>query len=446
MTINRSFRSRFTVLAVAAGLPLSACDILDVNNPNNLTEESIGSPTAASAVVNGAVAQNARGIATQWLGYLIATDEIVWIGSRDAWGQLDQGFVSNPANEFTDAAFPQVAQARWVADLAVKTLDAHVVETPTAAMKKDQARAYLQAGIIYMVIGETQEDFAFSDKQEAAAAVGPAQMSQVLDQAIAYLDQALSFAQAISDSDLIDRSLAMRARARHSRAQWDKIKPTPNTGDPLVNAAGAVADATAALARVSDDWRYQIDYSASTLNNYMASEINSRGEQQFDTTSIVSVNASAPKTILGVKLMDPIDDIPDPRILSFLEEWKGSTNIAIAGQVYSSLTLVSASHLRLILAEDALVKGDMTDFATQINAVRSLNGLTDWSGQIPAIDMLKHERRTALFVTGVRLLDMYRFGIVDPLWQSGSDAFGKPGTLLPITCIEANSNPEIANC
>src|SRR5690606_19296860 len=126
----------------------------DVNNPNNLTEASIESPSAAAAVVNGAVAQNARAIATQWLGYLIASDEITWIGSPDAWGQLDQGFVSSPANEFTDAAFPQVAQARWLADRAVTILDGHVANTPTNAMRRDQARAYLQAGIIYTMIGE----------------------------------------------------------------------------------------------------------------------------------------------------------------------------------------------------------------------------------------------------------------------------------------------------
>jgi hypothetical protein len=78
--------------------------------------------------------------------------------------------------------------------------------------------------------------------------------------------------------------------------------------------------------------------------------------------------------------------------------------------------------------------------------VRSLAGLTPWSGQIPAIDMLKHERRTALFVTGVRLLDMYRFDISDPLWHANSDVVEEPGTLLPITCIEANSNPEVPDC
>jgi starch-binding outer membrane protein, SusD/RagB family len=448
MTTIRSKRLRWASLvpALAFGLALPGCDILDVNNPNNLTEGSIESPTAASAVVNGAVAQNARAIATQWLGYLIASDEITWIGSRDAWGQLDQGFVSNPANEFTDAAFPQIAQARWLADRATEILDGHVANTPTAAMRRDQARAYLQAGIIYTIIGETQEDFAFSDKQEASAAVGPAQMATVLDQAIAYLDQAVSMSQALGDSEPTARALAVRARARHSRAIWDKVKPTPSTAQPLVNAPGAAADAAAVLGLVSDEWRYQVEYSSSTLSNYMASEINSRGEQQFDTLSIVRVASAAPKAILGVKLQDPIDNVADPRIVTFMEEWKDNTNIAVAGPVYSALTLTSAKHMHLILAEDALAKGNTADFQTHINAVRAVDGLSDYTGQIPALDMLKHERRTALFVTGVRLLDMYRFGIVDPLWNPNSDTVRNPGVLLPITCIEANSNPNIPDC
>lgn len=446
MTTNRSIRRLSLLPAVALSLALPACDILDVNNPNNLTEESVTAPAAASAVVNGAVAANARGIATQWLGYHMATDEIVWIGSRDAWGQLDEGFVSNPANEFTDAAFPLLAQARWVADQAVEILDGHVAETPTAAMKKDQARAYLQAGMIYMVIGETQEDFAFSNKQEASAAVGPGQMSTVLDQAIQYLDKAVTFSQALGDDDLITKSLALRARARQSRAIWDKVKPSVNTGQPLVSPSGAVSDAQAVLGRVGDDWRYQLEYSSSTLSNYMASEINSRGEQQFDTTSIVSVAKAAPKAIQGIRIKDPIDNIADPRIQAFLEEWKGGTDISVPGPIYSPLTIVSAKLMHLIIAEDALAKGNNTDFATHINAVRAVNGLSPWTGQIPARQMLEYERHTALFVTGVRLMDMYRFGIRDPLWSSGSDAFNSPGTLLPITCIEANSNPEIPDC
>src|SRR5690606_10724268 len=149
------------------------------------------------------------------------------------------------------------------ADRAVEILDGHVAEaTPAneAALRRDQARAYLMAGLIYTIVGETQEDFAFSDRQEAAAAVGPAQMSTVLDKALTYLDQAVTISQALNDAVLIDRSLAVRARARHSRAMWDKVKPTPNTAQPLVSSAGAAADASAVLGRVSDDWRYQMTY------------------------------------------------------------------------------------------------------------------------------------------------------------------------------------------
>ena len=443
MTNTRKYPS---IAALVLVLAVPACDVLEVNNPNNLTEESIEAIAAANSVVNGAVAANARGVSNQWLGYLMASDEIVWIGSRDAWGQLDQGYVSNPANEFTDAAFPVLAQARWMADRAVEILDGHVATSPSTSLKTDQARAYLNAGLIYMIIGETQDDFVISDKQEAGSAVGTANMKTMLDQAIQKLDKAVTVATEINNAELINRSTALRARAKHSRAIWDKIKPALNTAAPLVSNAGANADATAVIGRVPANWRYQLTYSSATLSNFMASEINSRGEQQFDTTSIVQVNKAAPKTILSVKLQDPIDRRADPRIVAFLQEWKSNTNIGVAGEIYSPLTLASAKHMRLILAEDALSRSDLTAFTTHINAVRAVDGLTPYSGQIPALDMLKHERRAALFVTGVRLLDMFRFGIKDPLWHPNSDLMTKPGTLLPITCIERNSNPNLQAC
>ena len=448
MMTTRSIRKRSTALVSALTLAaiLPACDVLDVNNPNNLTEESIDAPTAAAALVNGSVAANFRGIANVWLGYLMATDEIVWIGSRDAWGQLDQGFVSNPANEFTDAAFPLLAQARWLADRAATTLDGHVATTPTTAMKTEQARAYLMAGLIYTIVGEVQEDFVFGDKEEAESALGPANMKTVLDQAITRLDKAVTVATEVNNAELINRALGIRARAKHSRAMWDKIKPTVNTAAPLVSSAGAVADANALLARVANTWRYQATYTSGTLSNFMASEINSRGEQQFDTTGIVSVNRAAPKTILGVRLMDPITNAADPRIVTFLQEWKTNTNIGVPGDIYAALTLTSAKHMRLILAEDELQKGNTAGFTTQINLVRALDGLPAYSGQIPAIDMLKHERRAALFLTGVRLFDMYRFNIRDPLWNANADTRARPGSLLPITCLEKNANPNIPDC
>jgi hypothetical protein len=271
-------------------------------------------------------------------------------------------------------------------------------------------------------------------------------MRTVLDQAIQKLDKAFTVATEINNADLITRALALRARAKHSRALWDKLKPTVNTAQPLVSSAGASADATAVLARVAANYRYQLTFSAATVSNYMASEINSRGEQQFDTTSIITVNRAAPKTILGVRLQDPIAAAPDARILAFLQEWKSSNNIGVAGTDYPPLTITSAKHMRLILAEDELSKGNIAAFTTHINAVRAVDNLPPYAGQIPPLDMLKHERRAALFVTGVRMFDMYRFGVRDPLWHANSDMLRTPGTLLPITCIEKNANPNIPDC
>jgi hypothetical protein len=264
-------------------------------------------------------------------------------------------------------------------------------------------------------------------------------MHTVLDQAIQKLDRAVTIARELNDAALETRALAVRARAKHSRAIWSKIKPSI-AANPLVDAAGAVADAQAVLARVDADWSYQLTFSAATISNNMAEWINSRGENQFDTASVVFVTQANRRAITGVRLRDPINDIPDPVITAKLTEWK-SGPIGGTGNIYPPLTVVSARMMRLILAEDALAKGNNADFATHINAVRALNGLTPYTGQIPALDMLLHSRRVNLFLMGLRLNDMYRFRIRDRHWLPNSDAVLRPGMLLPISIVERRANP-----
>jgi hypothetical protein len=58
--------------------------------------------------------------------------------------------------------------------------------------------------------------------------------------------------------------------------------------------------------------------------------------------------------------------------------------------------------------------------------------------------MLQHERRVNLFIQGRRLWDQYRFGVRGQ-WVDGSEALTKPGTLLPITITELQSNPCIVS-
>lgn len=437
MTIHRM---KFSAVILAGTLALSGCgDLLDVNNPNNLVEASIRQQAAASAVANGALARVTRAVAFAWQPYSVVADEFYWIGSRDAWLSLDQGFISSPTNEFLDAAFPPLGDARWMADEAVEILTEHVSATPSTAMKSNLARANLFAGIIYMVIGEVQEDFAFSDKTESGPPVGPANMGTVLDKAIAYFDAALAGANDVGSADLKLKATALRARAKHSRAIWDQINPSPKGGSGLAGSSSAAADAVAAIGLaggVTTDWQYDLTFSPTTVSNDLADWINDRKENQVDL-SLVDVNAAF--DVSAIKIQDPIDNVADPAFIQRLEHFRGGA-WNTKGVRYTPIAIVSSRLLHLIAAEDALASGNTGGFTTHVNHVRAMDGLTPYSGQVPAADMLKHSRRVNTWLMGLRLADMYRFGIKDPRWQTAGDAFKSPGTMLPITIVEMRSN------
>lgn len=426
--------TRVAAAALVGVLATTGCGILDVNNPNNLTEDSLQKTQAANAVVNGALSLAAVAIPDIWQVYEIAGDGLYWIGSRDAWSELDFGFLNSSANEFADVAYPELAQARWMADEAVRLVKVHVDEGLTE-FNGTLAKGYLIAGTIYTVIGEVQQEMTFSNKREAGAPVPAAQMLGVFDDAVSRLDQAVTLARAAGDAELETRALAMRARAKFAKGIRQKIQPSVNTSDPLVSDAGAVADANAALALMGGtDWRWQFHYSASTITNPLASWINSRAENQVGL-DYVTVDPTAVKIITGIALNDPIDGGPDREITRRVNEF------FVSGLVYQPQTVVDERTMHMIIAEDALKRGDAATFTSEINAVRvGLDGLTPFSGQISDMAILQHERRVNTFLTGQRLADMYRFGIVDDLWQPNGQTLSAPGTLLPITITEIRSN------
>lgn len=432
-------RIKASALALTGALTLGGCsDLLDVNNPNNLVEESVRQQAAATAVANGALARVSRAVGFAWQPYAVIADEFYWIGSRDAWLALDQGFISDPNNEFLDAAFPPLGDARWLADEAIEILTEHVASTPTAKMKTDLARANLFAGIIYMVIGETQEDHAFSDKMEAGPPVGPANMGTVLDKSITYFTAAINGAKEVGNKDLELKATALRARAKHSRKIWDQINPSPKGGTGFVDGS-ASADALAAIGLaggVTADWNYDLTFSPTTVSNDVADWINDRKENQVDLT-LVEINAA--RDVSAIKIKDPIDNIADPAFTKRLSHFRGGNPLS-KGVRYTPLTIVSTRLLHLIAAEEALAGGNTNGATTHINHVRAMDNLTPYNGQIPAADMLRHTRRMNTWMMGLRLADMYRFGVKDARWEPNGDAMKAPGTMLPITIIELRSN------
>jgi hypothetical protein len=101
--------------------------------------------------------------------------------------------------------------------------------------------------------------------------------------------------------------------------------------------------------------------------------------------------------------------------------------------------------MHLILAEAALAGNGSVDFATQINAIRGLDGLAPYDGQGDddfERDLLVESRQVNLFLAGRRLVDHYRFQDPSEEWTPAGER-DPSGTFFPITITEIRANPNL---
>ncbi len=411
------------VLVVAAG----CSGLLDVKNPNNIAESSLSNPAAAGPQANGALASTARFLSSNTIVYAEATDEMDWIGSRDAWSELDVGTISNTSNEFADGAFPFAGEARYLTDATIARLEGFKT-AGTLANNWDLGRTYLYAAIVYATIADTYDDFALSNKTVPAAPLGRANMFKMYDTAIGYLDKALALATAQTDRYAVT---AYRARVKHAKAVWQKVTPQGSSAptNPLVSDAGAIADANAAIALGTADAEFNmVNNLESTAGINVWFEVNGRNESRVGT--------------VYSNLRDPISNALDPRVQARLTAFRNF------GTQSGTFWLTSTRELRLILAEAALAGGNTAEFTTQLNIVRALDAKPAFAGQIANTAMLAYERQAQLWLMRRRLIDMYRFGQKDPRWapnQNYESAFSVVGLLFPISKIERDANPCVAD-
>jgi hypothetical protein len=453
--------SKRAVVISAAAL-VAGCGLLDVNNPNAVVEDALTNPGAATAIANGAGATVTRALTAILAPYGAVTDELTYVGSRDAYGYADKGEVSDPFNEFADAAFPEMAEARWTSFTAVNRLKLFQTEG-TLVDKNDLARGLLYQSIIFTAIGEMFDDFVIdANKTEAGPPVGEGNMAIVFDSAVAQTTEALAVPGLTKDNKI--RLLMMRARAKHSKAIWAKLNgsggapATTPVASPLVNDAGADADAGLALAEIGAgvDYKFKLTPQTQTLGfPNVGNDLNNRlelrtgdflaGARPADCTtnscdSWVDPNAAG-NAIDSTTLKDPVTNAIDPVFRANILECciKGTQN----GQGdLVPLTIVSAREMLLIRAEHALATGNTAGFTTFINQLRALNsGLTPYSGTPTPQAMLIHSRFVNLYNQGKRLMDMHRFGIKARKWVSASEAYSK-ACFFPVMNIERATHPD----
>ena len=438
---GRSALPRRAVATLAGALMVvtSGCNLLDVSNTNSVSESALNNAAAAGPIVRGSRATVTRGIGAILTSYATATDELQWVGSRDAYNALDRGAVGDPFNEFVDGSFVYVGEGRFTADAAIERLIGFGFDTSSQAADNELiAEAYLYGAVIYVNIANMFDDYAFSNKTEAAANIGPANMVQMFDTAIDYLNKA----EALTSSDvLLTDILLMRMRAQHDRAVWNMLNPSGvNVSSPMyVNDAGANADAMAALALISgEDYVFQLEMGLDLSDGdvSLGFNVNNRQEMRFGDKYVFPTTSG--KSWDSVAIKDPITNAPSPIVVAIATEFKDARDIA-------PLRQASAREAHLILAEAALA-GSGGSFTTHINDLRALDALPAFSGQVSDDAMLEHSRATNLFLAGRRLNDMYRFGLVDTRWQPDPtviDALECTGVLFQITNTERAAHPLI---
>src|SRR4051812_23166971 len=175
MMLRAPSRSRaLAIVALSALTAASACTMFDtdVKNPNAIEEAALSDAASAPTLANGLNAAVTRMITSVYGPYSVASDELTWVGSRENWGLLDGGDVSDPSNEYNDAAYPLVSEARWLSNYTIDRLEGFsksgTLRTPT-----DLARTYVYAAVTYTIIGDNYDDFVLaSDRTKPAAPVG----------------------------------------------------------------------------------------------------------------------------------------------------------------------------------------------------------------------------------------------------------------------------------
>lgn len=428
-----------TVTLAAVSVAVIGCSsLLEVDNPNNVSAGALEVPTAASAIVNGAINTGAQALSSLLNAYTIISDETFQTGSRDDYRLLDTGGIEINTNEYLQASYLQAMRARWMAEQAIVKVrkfqaDGNLLDPQLLA------QAYLIGAVTYTNIVTMFDDVAISDRTVAGPNLGEMGMVQMYDSALKWLDAGL----VIATGDNRTNILGMRARVKFDRALWVKLNP-PGTipASPLINDAGAISDANSALAGMSGDYRYELLNdnlnTGEDASGGVGFEMNSRVEHTPDTTAFVTIDLTnkKPKSIIA---KDPVTGLLDASAVKTIGRFIYTPDIN-----HPPLTVVSKREMYLILAEAALASGNNAGFDTNINLLRDMDGMAHYTGAGPTrLALLQWARRVNLIFQGRRLNDMYRFGVKDPRWIATSIVVRKPGCELPIPLIERDANKKI---
>ncbi|MEW5918404.1 MAG: hypothetical protein AB1762_18525 [Gemmatimonadota bacterium] len=386
-------RRCLTRFACAAALVAAACSterLLDADNPDFIDPETLNSLQGATALYAGAlgdfaVAHDGGNGGGAGLGLVVATgfmtDEFRYGGTAPDVREMDLRSVRE-ANLAWSQTYADQHRAREAAERAAATLT-RVVSGPDARI----AEMYAIAAAEIILIGEVYCSGAPLGTTLPTLAYGEPQSTQQLMQtALAKLQLATPHVAQLDAARILHLIAVLRGRA-------------------LLN-LGRFSDAANAVADVPTTFIYGTMHSTKTerqklfAHTYMyyqdavlVSDREGRNGLDYVTAAdarVVVDGAGAPSRL----------DNRTPRY--YLRKYNSAS---------APVTVASGVEARLIEAEAALQRGDITSFVRELNDARApyaMQTIDDPGAATSRVDLLFRERAFALFGTAHRLGDLRR--------------------------------------
>lgn len=421
-----TMRRRTKGLLFSASILLTAagCDgLFDVSDPQRYTADDVD--RALEAAANGVEGEFHSQIDNMTITAGLTSDEFQHTGTWAGYDDMDHGrFIFGTPQ--SDGQFNTFLSNRWFAEYTEERLNEVLGSEAATSPMMAQVRT----------VGALDDLYLGTYFCEAVAVPhGPA----VSD--VTMLQQAV---------EKFGRSLETARSAGTEGEKWELISLAGRARAHLLlgNYAEAAQDASA----IPDGWSYNAIYTEARGDNSVVTLTT----QGFNTAAGLREKWWDRVDVDAKALLDPWTDQPDPRmpvlytgvfgvdgVTPHYSQWKYQKR-------GDDIPILTSGEMRLIEAEAAIRAGQIGEGLAIMNALRNavgLDDLPDTDSQDQAIEYLLHERFAEMFMTGMRMVDLWRFDLVGELLARGDFAgSNNPRPVkFPMSDTEARDNTQISD-
>lgn len=377
---------------------------LQVENPNQITDENLNQSTAIPAIVTGIAADFA--VQYQWTIICsgLLSNELIHIGSFPTFREMHDGQVQDNNTTMEDW-FGFIQRARWVAENGAERIK-RIVGEDSAKKMIEYALARIYAGFSLIHLADMWNG--------APIDGGPLlTRAQIYDRAIAHFTEVIN----IADGLPAGRTF----RNGHQTLNRDQVKAIAYLGRARAklhkgDLPGAYNDV--ANPALFTGLRFDAVYSENTSR---------------ENNQVYIFAYDRPEVAVGPRhqiVGDP--RVPVERPTAGRPYWRQTKYPTRAADI----PIVKWQEANLIRAEYFHSQGNITAALAEINRIRAAAGLRDTTvGSLPALlNLIREERQKEFFLEGMYLQDLRRFN--DPFLQ-GRMAF------FPLGRREKDTNPNL---